>query len=84
MMFSGRRNWVNAVVASGSRRRQPWVLTGVLIVMLGAIWVMQGLDVIDGAFFSNRVVSVAMGMVTGLGGVALMLGFRAGRSTAKQ
>ena len=46
--------------------------------MLGATWVMQGLDVIDGAFFSNRAVSVAAGIVTGLCGIALMLGVRMG------
>ena len=82
-MLSGRRGWYDALVVAGSRRRQPWVLTGVLITMLGAIWIMQGLDVVDGAFFSNRVVSVAVGLVTGLGGLGLMLGFRAHRPTTK-
>ena len=83
MMPFGHRRWGNVFVSAGGRRRQPWVLTGLLVIMLGATWVMQGLDVVDGAFFSNRIVSVALGSVTVLCGAALMLGVTIGGCSAK-
>ena len=83
MMLFGRRGLGEVLAAAGRQRRQPWVLTGVLVVMLGATWVMQGLDVVDGAFFSNRIVSVALGSVTVLCGAALMLGVTIGGRSAR-
>ena len=83
MMLFGRRSLGDVFAAAGSRRRQPWVLTAVLVVMLGATWIMQGLGVVDGAFFSNRIISVAIGSVTVLCGAALMLGVTIGGRGAK-
>ena len=59
------------------------VIFGILVLLAGAIWALQGIGVIPGSFMSNNPTWIWIGVVTALFGlVILAFGIRSGR-TAK-
>lgn len=50
--------------------------TGVALLIVGLIWVGQGLGYIGGGFMSDSLGWVAMGVVLAIAGVLLILGAR--------
>lgn len=50
--------------------------TGVALVIVGLIWVGQGLGYIGGGFMSDSLVWVAMGVVLAIAGALLIVGAR--------
>jgi hypothetical protein len=47
-----------------------FVVLGVVLVVLGLVWVLQGLDVVTGSFMSGQKLWFAIGLLLALGGVA--------------
>jgi hypothetical protein len=54
-----------------------WVVIGVLLVLVGAIWTLQGLDVLGGSVMSGKPLWAVIGPVVGVVGLGLIgLGVR--------
>ncbi|MCL4561333.1 MAG: hypothetical protein M1281_12045 [Chloroflexi bacterium] len=56
-----------------------WVMNilGVLLVVVGVIWILQGLGVIPGSFMTGQIQYTYLGIVVGvIGGVLLFLANR--------
>jgi len=51
--------------------RLTYVLPGVLLVLIGLIWVLQGAGVIEGSFMSGQKLWLGIGIVVGVVGLAL-------------
>jgi hypothetical protein len=45
---------------------------GVLCLLIGGVWFMQGIGVLPGSFMSGQVEWAVYGMITALGGVVLL------------
>ncbi|HYY47836.1 MAG TPA: hypothetical protein VFA17_04040 [Thermoplasmata archaeon] len=59
--------------------RMILVVVGVLIVLMGAVWALQGLGVILGSFMSNNPPWIGIGVATAIVGVLLaVVGIRTG------
>jgi hypothetical protein len=54
----------------------PRVVTGVVLVVVGAVWFGQGVGAIGGSFMSGEVVWAVIGVVCVLFGVAFLRGAR--------
>jgi hypothetical protein len=50
-----------------------WILTGggVLLVLAGAVWTLQGLGYVGGSFMSGATIWAAIGPVVAVAGIAL-------------
>lgn len=68
---------------SGARTKQ-WVLTvvGVVAIVVGLVWVGQGLNLIPGSFMTGDPTWFVIGAVVTLTGVLLILSARGRRSGA--
>ncbi len=51
--------------------RLTYVIPGVLLVLIGLIWVLQGAGVIEGSFMSGQKLWLGIGIVVGVVGLAL-------------
>ena len=51
--------------------RLTCVIPGVLLVLIGLIWVLQGAGVIEGSFMSGQKLWLGIGIVVGVVGLAL-------------
>jgi hypothetical protein len=51
-------------------------LFGLIFVVLGAVWTLQGLNVVQGSFMSGQTIFVAIGVVLALLGLWLLWSFR--------
>ncbi len=56
-------------------------IVGVVMLLMGAVWIGQGLDVIKGSFMTGQPVWALVSIIVLLAGVWLLWGLR-GRSTA--
>jgi hypothetical protein len=52
-------------------------IIGVVMVLIGAVWVGQGLDLIKGSFMTGQAIWALIGIVVLLAGVWLLWGLRA-------
>ncbi len=60
------------------------VVLGVLVLLAGAVWALQGVGLIPGSFMSNNPIWIWLGAVTTLVGLGLMaFGLRAGAAAKK-
>jgi hypothetical protein len=50
-----------------------WVVIGVLLVLVGGLWTLQGLDVLGGSAMSGVTLWAVIGPVVALGGLVLAL-----------
>lgn len=58
---------------------KAWVflIVGLVLLLVGVTWVLQGLDVLAGSFMSGQKLWFAIGLLLGLAGLtALMTGVR--------
>ena len=55
------------------------LIIGVLAILAGAVWALQGLGVIPGSFMSSNPTWVVIGLVTLVVGVVLVILSRRGR-----
>lgn len=51
-------------------RSWAFVVLGVVLLLVGLVWVLQGLDVVGGSFMSGSKLWLTIGLLVGLGGVA--------------
>jgi len=57
--------------------RRGWLIAGAVLIALGVVWVLQGLDVLKGSFMSGSAFWAWMGAVAILAGLpALTRGLR--------
>ncbi len=63
--------------------RWLWVIIGVLLVIAGVVWALQGFGVLPGSFMSGSLTWAIIGPIVALVGVVLVvLGLRRGAPTA--
>ena len=48
-----------------------WVVLGVLLVLVGGLWTLQGLNVLGGSVMSGKTLWALVGPVVALGGLVL-------------
>ncbi|HEX7434644.1 MAG TPA: hypothetical protein VF326_13410 [Anaerolineaceae bacterium] len=52
-----------------------WVLTGVggLLILMGIVWILQGINVLPGSFMSGKLEYAVLGFVVDVVGILLVL-----------
>jgi hypothetical protein len=50
------------------------VVVGVLLVLIGSVWTLQGLNVIKGSFMTGQQLWTAIGLLAVIGGLTLAVG----------
>jgi hypothetical protein len=50
-----------------------FVVVGVVLIAVGAVWTLQGLGTISGGFMSGQKVWFAIGLLVGLAGITAVL-----------
>src|ERR1700737_2661359 len=75
---SGRPAPTNNGNTTGGDGMTRWLkcLFGLIFVVLGAVWTLQGLNVVQGSFMSGQTIFVAIGVVLALLGLWLLWSFR--------
>jgi hypothetical protein len=53
------------------RLRLPYVIPGVLLVLIGLVWVLQGSGVLQGSFMTGQKLWLIIGVIVGLAGLGL-------------
>jgi hypothetical protein len=48
-----------------------WVVLGVLLVLVGGLWMLQGLNVLGGSAMSGKTLWAVIGPIVALGGLVL-------------
>jgi hypothetical protein len=51
--------------------RLPFLIVGVVLLLLGLLWALQGAGVVGGSFMSGKVMWLVIGIVVALVGAAL-------------
>ena len=60
--------------------RWLWLVLGVLAVVAGSVWTLQGLNVLGGSVMSGKPIFVVIGALVGVGGLVLLgIGIGVGR-----
>ncbi len=52
--------------------RWLWVVVGALAFVAGAVWTLQGLNILRGSFMSGHAAYTVLGVVVGAAGLALI------------
>jgi hypothetical protein len=58
-------------------------ILGVLLVAMGGIWILQGINVIPGSFMTGQTRWTAYGLVSAIAGAGLLIAARRRRSQGK-
>jgi hypothetical protein len=58
--------------------RVVWLVIGVLAVLVGVVWTLQGLNILGGSAMSGKIIFSVIGVIVALVGLAL-IGFNARR-----
>ena len=53
--------------------RMPMMIAGVLLVLMGGVWILQGINVLPGSFMTGQTKWAVIGAVTALVGVVLIV-----------
>jgi hypothetical protein len=57
--------------------RWVWLVLGVLAIIIGIVWTLQGVNILGGSFMSGKPLYAVVGVIVALIGVALVvLGMR--------
>jgi hypothetical protein len=59
--------------SAGGVMRSVWNIVGVLLVLLGSIWLLQGINVLPGSFMSGQTRWAVRGGILIVGGLAALL-----------
>lgn len=53
-----------------------WLFTvvGVLLVLIGGVWIFQGIGILGGSFMTGQKLWFAIGILVALAGIALLFG----------
>ena len=58
--------------------RMPMMIAGVLLVLIGGVWILQGINVLPGSFMTGQTKWAVYGGITAVIGVALIVLSRRG------
>jgi hypothetical protein len=47
-------------------------IIGVILVLMGAVWTLQGFNILAGSFMSGRIQYAIFGIIVGVGGIFLL------------
>ena len=62
--------------------RWIWLVIGVIAVLLGVVWTLQGLNILQGSGMSGHAIFAVVGVIVGIGGLVL-IGIGARRTGAR-
>ena len=48
-------------------------IVGVLLTLAGIVWTLQGFNILPGSFMSGRIQYAVLGVIVGIGGIALLV-----------
>ena len=54
-------------------KKPVWIVVGVLLILLGALWGLQGLDVVGGSAMSGKTLWAVVGPIVAVVGVVLLV-----------
>ena len=61
--------------------RWIWLVVGVIAVLIGIVWTLQGLNILGGSVMSGRSIFAVLGVIVGVAGlVAIWVGLRRPRA----
>jgi uncharacterized membrane protein len=61
--------------------RWVWIVLGVLAVLLGLVWALQGLNILGGSGMSGHIIFTVIGVIVAVVGLVLLgVGVQRGRS----
>ena len=60
--------------------RIPMIIAGVLLVLMGGVWILQGINVLPGSFMTGQTKWAVCGAITTMIGIALIVLSRRGPS----
>lgn len=60
--------------------RIAMTVVGALLLLVGIVWILQGINVLPGSFMTGQMKWAMIGTVTALVGVVLLVASRRGRS----
>lgn len=52
--------------------RWVWLIVGVLVVAVGVVWTLQGLNILGGSAMSGDIIFAVIGPIVGIIGLALV------------
>ena len=58
--------------------RMPMTIAGVLLVLMGGVWILQGINVLPGSFMTGQTKWAVYGTITAVIGIALIVLSRRG------
>ena len=58
--------------------RIPMIIAGVLLVLMGGVWILQGINVLPGSFMTGQTKWAVIGAITVLVGIVLVVLARRG------
>ena len=53
--------------------RIPMIIAGVLLVLMGGVWILQGINVLPGSFMTGQTKWAVYGAITAVIGIALIV-----------
>ncbi len=48
-------------------------IVGVLLFLMGAVWTLQGFNILPGSFMSGRIQYAILGIIVGIGGILILV-----------
>jgi hypothetical protein len=61
--------------------RWVWIVLGVLAVLLGIVWTLQGLNILGGSAMSGHIIFTVIGVIVAVVGLVLLgVGVQRGRA----
>ena len=58
--------------------RMPMMIAGVVLVLIGGVWILQGINVLPGSFMTGQTKWAVIGAITAAIGIALVVLARRG------
>jgi hypothetical protein len=61
--------------------RWLWNILGVLLILIGIVWILQGVNVLPGSFMSGHVQYIFLGAIVDIIGLVMLIYANRGRGT---
>jgi hypothetical protein len=65
---------------SGPRVRRIFLTVGAVLLLIGAVWALQGVGLIPGSFMTGRILWLVIGSIVAVAGLGCVLWGLSGRS----
>jgi hypothetical protein len=50
-----------------------WNIIGVILLLIGVVWILQGINLLPGSFMSGQILYALLGIILGAIGVGLLI-----------